>query len=71
MQYILADIKTPDGGITTLDFIVSRLIKLSSTRLVRSLITSVVSGHKLTIASTSINKVSKDSSVKLALCLQQ
>ena len=65
LKYISAGIKTPDGGITTLDFIVSRLIGLSGTGLVTSLITSVVKGRELTIASTSVNKVFKDSSVWL------
>ena len=69
LQHISADVKTPGGCITTLDFIVSRLIRLSDTKLVTSLITSVVSGRELTIASTSVNNVCKDASVKLSPCL--
>ena len=69
LQYIPADVKIRGGGITTLDLIVSRLIGLSGTRLVISLITSVVKEPELTIASTSVNKVSKDPSVRLAPCV--
>ena len=69
LQHISADVKTPGGCITTLDFIVSRLIRLSDTKLVTSLITSVVSGRELTIASTSVNNVYKNSSVKLSPCV--
>ena len=67
LQYTSADIKTPGADITTLHF-VSRLIGLNGTRLV-TLITSVVSGRELIIASTSVKKVCKGSSVKLAPCV--
>ena len=69
LQHKSTDVKTPGGCITTLDFIVSRLIRLSDTKLVTSLITSVVSGRELTIASTSVNNVYKNSSVKLSPCV--
>ena len=57
---ISAGVKTLGGGITTLDFIVSSLIGLSGTGLVTSLITSNVKGGELTITSTSVNKVCKE-----------
>ena len=69
LQHISADVKTPGGDTTTLDFIVSRLIRLSDTRVVTSLITSVVSGRELTIAFTSVSNVCKDSTVKLSRCV--
>ena len=58
-------VKLPGGGITTLDFIVRRLMGLNGVKLVASFITSVVSGFELRIASTSATRVCNDSSVKL------
>ena len=54
-------VNLPDGGITTLDFIVRRLMGLNGAKLVASFITSVVSGLELTIASTSTTRVCNDS----------
>ena len=50
-------VKTPGGGITSLDFKVSRFIGLSGIMLSTSLNKSVVKGREFTIASTSISKV--------------
>ena len=58
-------VKTPGGGITTLDFKVSRFIGLSGIMLLASLNKSVVKGREFTIASTSISKVHNDSSFRL------
>ena len=58
-------VKTPGGGITTLDFKVNRFIGLSGIMLLTSLNKSVVKGCEFTIASTSISKVRNDSSFRL------
>ena len=59
-------VKTPGGGITTLDFKVNRFIGLSGIMLLASLNKSVVKGREFKITSTSISKVCKDSSFRLA-----
>ena len=56
-----AAVKTPGGGITTLDFKVSRFIGLSGIMLLTSLNKSVVKGREFTISATSISKVRNDS----------
>ena len=61
LEYLSGMVKLPDGGITTLDFIVRRLMGLNGAKLVASFITSVVSGLELTIASTSTTRVCNDS----------
>ena len=53
-------VKTPGGGITTLDFKVSRFIGLSGIMLLTSLNRSVVKGREFTISSTSISEVRND-----------
>ena len=50
-------VKTLGGGITSLDFKVSRFIGLSGIMLSTLLNKSVVKGREFTIASTSISKV--------------
>ena len=57
-------VKTPGGGITTLDFKVNRFIGLSGIMPLASL-KLVVKGREFTIASTSISKVCNDSSFRL------
>ena len=58
-------VKTPRGGITTLDFKVNRFIGLSGITLLASLNKSVVKGCEFTTASTSISKVCNDLSFRL------
>ena len=58
-------VKSPGGGITTLDFKVNRFIGLSGIMLLTSLDKSVVKGREFTIAFTLISKVSNDSSFRL------
>ena len=59
-------VKFPEGGITTLDFKVSRFIGLSGIMLLTSLLNkSVAKGRDFTIASTSISKVHNDLSFRL------
>ena len=60
-------LKTPGGGITTLDFKVNRFIRLSGIMLLTSLNKSVVKGHEFAIASASVSKVHNDSSFRLVL----
>ena len=54
-------VKTPGGGITTLNLKVSRFIGLSGIMLLTSLNKSVVKGREFTISSTSISKARNDS----------
>ena len=58
-------VKTPAGGITTLDFKVIRFIGLSGIMLLTSLNKSVVKGREFTISSTSISKACNDSPLGL------
>ena len=58
-------VKSPGGGITTLDFKFNRFIGLSGIMLLASLNKSLVKGREFTIASTSISKVCNDSSFGL------
>ena len=54
-------VKTPGGGITTLDFKINRFIGLRGIMLLTSFNKMVVKGPEFTIASTSISKVCSDS----------
>ena len=58
-------VKTPGGGITTLDFKASRFIRLSGIMLLTSPNKSAVKGREFTITSTSISKVRHDTSFRL------
>ena len=58
-------VKTPGGGITTLDFKVSRFIGLSDIMLLISTNKSAVKGRESAITSTSISKVRNDLSFRL------
>ena len=61
------ELKTPGGGITTLDFKVNSFIRLSGIMLLASLNKSVVKGREFAIASASVSKVHNDSSFRLVL----
>ena len=58
-------VKTPGGGITTLDFKINRFIGLRGIMLLTSFNKMVVKAPEFTIASTSISKVCSDSSFRL------
>ena len=58
-------VKTPGGGITALDFKVSRFIGRSGFSLLTSLNKSFVKRREFTVASTSISKVRNNSSFRL------